>query len=64
MVLNGGWGGEHGHGVALLEADLISGERGEIGEQGAEAMDGQSVVGSFGLRLAARGMRYLGLGDR
>jgi hypothetical protein len=31
----GGQGGEHGEGVALAEADLIAGQRREVGEERA-----------------------------
>ena len=45
----------HRHGVA--------GDGGEVGEQGAEAVDGQAVGGALGCGLALGGVGALGLGD-
>ena len=46
------------------ETDGVAGQRCEIGEQGLEAVDGQTVVGAFGPGLARGGGRRLSLGDR
>ena len=58
-----GWGGENGGEAIAPEADDIAGERGEIAEQGVEAMHRKQfapafaragVAGSVRLRLALR----------
>jgi len=43
--------------------DGVPGDRGEVGEQGLEAVDGKAVVGPAGGLLADGGGRALGLGD-
>ena len=45
----------HGHGV--------SGDRGEVGKEGAEAVDRQSVVGALGRGLSTCGVGAFGLCD-
>ncbi len=48
--------------MVAAEADGVAGERGEIGEERSEAVDGHVVVGKLARGLALGGRRRLGLG--
>ena len=67
-VLGLGGGGEDGGEAIAPEADDIAGERGEIAEQGAEAVHRERLaicgVGAFGGSLASGRRRGLGFGHR
>ena len=67
-ALSVGGGGEDGGEVIAPEADDIAGERGEIAEQGVEAVHRERFtvcgLGAFAGGLALRRRRGLGLGHR
>jgi len=61
--MGGGRPRQDGGGTGVAEADGVSGQVGEVHEQGAEAVDGLAVFGAFVKGFLARGGRDLGLGD-
>ena len=52
--LGGRWPGENCCGVRVAEADAVTGQVGEVLQEGAEAVDGLAVFGALARGLAAR----------
>lgn len=63
-MLSFGWCREHREGRRPAEANGVAGQRGEVGEQRPEAVDGEAVVGLLGLGLALGGLGRLRLGNQ
>src|SRR5271157_2979736 len=61
--LGGRWPGEDCCGVCVAEADAVTGQVGEVLQEGAEAVDGLAVFRALARSLAACGGRDFGLGD-
>jgi hypothetical protein len=56
-LLDGRGSRQHGHRQGMAETHLIAGERGKVGQEGAEAVRRLAVFGFAGARLGVGGSR-------
>src|SRR5271166_5986095 len=61
--LGGRWPCQDCCGACVAEADAVAGQVGEVLQEGAEAVDGLAVFGSFAQGFAARRGRDFGLAN-